>query len=280
VGKYIAHRPRKLKSTGRAATPVDRDALAAREREILAQREAECAALERARAEKKERARTRAASKRETVVDLDRSGRRRTAARAAGLAVISATAGLHTHAISISRRAGSSVYDLWSVEMDFDVERGFTYYFNDPTTPVGVDAVHAMRALAPGVAEQLLMGCSFSDGVDENNIHTVWRLVESYIGKSYGAGSLADAELRRLSHAIFNEFRANAQMRLLHFRRELEGLAAALMDKTKLSRSECRAALARVYDGFEEFYRNKTAPELFRAPSSGKGVSSDLRRCA
>ena len=280
MGKYFAHRPRKIKSGSRSATRVDIEAIAARAREIADQRELARAASERARAEKRERTLTRAASKRETVVDLDMSGRRRTAARAAGLAVISATAGLHTHAISISRRAGSAVYDLWGVDMEFGVERGFTYYFNDPTTPPDVDAVHAMRALAPSVAERLVMGRSYADEVDKNNIETARRLAESYIRKSHNVSLWAEADFRAFRHAIFSEFHAQTQSRLVHFRKELEAIVVALMTNTKLSRSECHAALGRARMAFEDFYRNRPAPELFHPPTSAKGFPRNLRPCA
>ena len=112
MGKYIAHTRRKIKPKKAQAASIDAAAIEARQHEIAAQREVKRLELERARAEKQARALVRAASKRDSLVDLDTSGRKRTAVRAAGLVLISATAGLRTHSISIYRVPGSTASDL------------------------------------------------------------------------------------------------------------------------------------------------------------------------
>jgi hypothetical protein len=101
MGRYIAHTRRKLKLKTSRSEPVDVASVEARERDIEAQRRADRGELERARAEKEMRAQMRCLRKSEFVVDL--SGRRRTAVRAAGIALISATGGLRTLGISLHR---------------------------------------------------------------------------------------------------------------------------------------------------------------------------------
>jgi hypothetical protein len=44
-------------------------------------------------------------------------------------------------------------------------------------------------------------------------------------------------------------------MRLRHLSGPLEQIVDTLMQKTKMSRSECNTALASIYDGYEEFRR-------------------------
>jgi hypothetical protein len=265
MSKYFAHTRRKVKPKGLCAARAHVSVSEARENEVAAQREMTLLELKRARAEKEERARARIARKRECV-DLDRSARRRTAVHSAGLVVISATAGLHTHGISVFRPAGGAACGLWGAKIEFGVESDFTYYFDDPATPADSDALHAMRALAPGVAERLAIGQAYADGADDNNMRTAFRLAESFMRKTYCVWSLSAGDLRRLSEAIFNDFQAVVEQRLRHFQIELDRIVTALMDRPKISRGECAVILAKAYEGFDEYYRGRSKPLLFRPP--------------
>jgi hypothetical protein len=278
MGTYIAHTRRKLK-TGRApSTPTESDAaaIAAREQELAARREAERIEMERARAEKAARAMRRAIGKRMHAGEADTSGRRRTAVRAAGIMLISATGGLRTQSVSLYRLPGSAGADLWRADVQFDTERGVTHYMNDPATPADKDALHAMRALAPRIAELLFMGPPYKDEIDRNNFNTANRLAESFMHKTQYTSNLTEEEKSRLTGSIFEELQNVAAMRLRHMSGELEAIVGTLMQKTKMSRSECNASLDRIYQGFEEFQRGggePTSPSVARmtppAPASG-----------
>lgn len=263
MGRYIAHTRRKLKLKASRSEPVDVASVEARERDIEAQRRAGRLELERARAEKEMRAQMRRLRKSEFVVDL--SGRRRTAVRAAGIALISATGGLRTLGISLHRLPGSTTGDLWGADVKFEITKGFTYYVNDPLAPAHIDAMHAMRALAPRVAERLFLGFANKAG-DEINLQAAQSLAESYAHKSFDTPSLTSDQIRRLSLSVLADLQNATASRLGHFRGELAQSVDALMIKTKLSRSECDGFLAKVYAGFEQYYDHKPAPQLFRPP--------------
>ncbi len=96
MGRYIAHKRRKIKRTKGDARTDGAAASAVRGRETALQREAERLELERARAVKQARALERPMKRQEFVVD-------RTTVRAAGFALILATVGLGTLSISIDR---------------------------------------------------------------------------------------------------------------------------------------------------------------------------------
>jgi hypothetical protein len=263
MGRYIAHTRRKLKLKTSRCEPVDVASVEARERDIEAQRRADRGELERARAEKEMRAQMRRLRKSEFVVDL--SGRRRTAVRAAGIALISATGGLRTLGISLHRLPESATVDLWGADVKFEIPKGFAYYVNDPLAPANIDAMHAMRALAPRVAERPFLGSANKTG-DENNLHAAQCLAESYIHKSFDTRALTSHEMRRLNLSLLVDLQNATASRLRCFRGELAQIVDALMLKTKLSRSECNGFLAKVYAGFEQYYDHKPAPQLFRPP--------------
>jgi hypothetical protein len=263
MGRYIAHTRRKRKLKTSRSEPVDVGSVEAHERDIESQRRASRLELERARAEKEMRAQMRRLRKSEFVVDL--SGRRRTAVRAAGIALISATGGLRTLGISLHRLPESATVDLWRANVKFEIPKGFTYYVNDPLTPANIDAMHAMRALAPRVAERLFLGSANKTG-DENNLHAAQCLAESYIHKSFDTRALTSDEMRRLNLSLLVDFQNATASRLRCLRGEFVQIVDALMLKTKLSRSDCDGFLVKVYAGFEQYYDHKPAPQLFRPP--------------
>jgi hypothetical protein len=256
VGQYIAHTRRKIKPKKDAAPQIDADLHEAREKEIAARREEMRAELERARAAKAARTLLRAVNKRQSLAPLDMSGRRRTAVRAAGIALISATGGLRTQSIGIFRLPGSAGSDLWAADVKFDIDRGFTYYINDPAAPAEYDALHAMRALAPRVAEQLFMGDAL-DGPDDNNLRTAHKLADSYMRKAHYTSSMNETEKQNLVFSIFEEFHRTTALRLDYLRPKLAEIVESLMRKTKLTRSDCNAALGEIYDGYEEYLRGE-----------------------
>ncbi|CAN2533574.1 MAG TPA: hypothetical protein VIF40_20045 [Methylosinus sp.] len=266
MGSYIAHTRRKTKSTKPETSAIDAAAIAAREQAIAALREQQRIEAERARAEKAARALRRAVGKRMTAIDADTSGRRRTAARAAGIMLISATGGLRTQSVSLFRGSGRSGSDLWLADVQFEQEKGVAHFINDLATPADKDALHAMRALAPRIAEHIFIGAPPQDGVDDRNMSTAFRLAQSFMHKTHYTASLAEEEKQRLSLAIFEELQSVAAMRLRHLHKELERIVEILMHKTKLSRSECNGLLAPIYDGLEEFRRAEQDGRMWRAP--------------
>jgi hypothetical protein len=265
VSKYFVHIPRKHKKIKEFASNEAID-VESRQREIETQRKRERLQLEQARAEKETRMLIRAAMKRASLTH-DASGRRRTATRTAGFVLVSATAGLRTHGISLCRKPGSAADDLWRTMIKFQNELALNYYINDVATPLDVDAIHAMRALAPQTAEQLFMGVAFCDGADANNLLTAHRLVESYLRKSQNISSLTDSEKRALRLTIFGEFNRIVTQRLRCLGNELGRIVDALMHVTELSRSDCNALLGSVYERFHEFCCMEAKSHLFRQPS-------------
>jgi len=263
MSKYIAHTRRKIKPKRPPAEPTNAAAEEARERDFQARREARQVELERARADKEARLQARGIQKRHAILCADTTGRRRTAVRAAGIALISATAGLRTSGISITRLPGSAGRDLWSADVNFDVERGFTHYINDPATPANTDLIHAMRALAPLVAEELFAG-SATPAADENNMRTAHSLVESHMRKARNITHLDDDKKRDLGLAIIEQLQGLVGERLRHLENELGRIVDVLVRKTTMSRSECEAVLGPVYRGFEDYYHDRPKPELFR----------------
>jgi hypothetical protein len=278
VGTYIAHTKRKIKPVKTKAA-LDAEAVAARERELAARRELQRVEEERARAEKAARALMRAVEKRMSPPEPDTSGRRRTAVRAAGIMLISATGGLRTQSVALHRLPGSAGSELWRADVRFEEEKGVTHFINDPGCPAELDALHAMRALAPRIAEHLFMGPPFDDDIDCNNMHTAQRLADSYMHKSHYTSSMDEDERLRLRQTIFDELQNVAAMRLRHLGGPLERIVGTLMRKTKISRSECNAALASIYDGYEEFRRSE-GRALRLAPPAGAPREQPARSAA
>jgi len=265
VGQYLAHRPRKIKTKNAQPSPIsivpDND----RERALATYRESERLAQQRLRAEKEARALARAAMRRSTPCH-DNSGRRRTSVRVAGIAVMSAIAGLRTISIAIHRRPGSRDSELWSADVRFNIEKGYTHYMNDPGTPAEIDAIHAMRALAPSIAERLILNVTRSGAIDSNNVNTARRLALSYMRKSQDTSSFGESEKQHLCDAILNDFYSAAMLHLREAESELDRMADTLMRKTKVSRSECDEILGTAYARFDARYANKPKPQLFRPP--------------
>jgi hypothetical protein len=235
------------------------------ERAIAIYREAEHLARKRQRAEKEARALARAAMRR-SAQGHDASGRRRTSVRAAGIVVMSAIAGLRTSSIAIRRRPGCGDDELWSADVKFDIEKGHTHYMNDPGTPAEIDAIHAMRALAPGIAERLFLRVARTGAVDQNNVNTARRLAMSYMHKTQETSSIGDPEKQSFCAAIFDDFYRTATLHLKEAESELARMADLLMRKTKISRSECEAILGAVYARFEARCANGQKLQLFRPP--------------
>lgn len=274
MSRYIAHTRRKLKRKVEHPASLGADSKGDRLRGMDAQRQADRAALEKARSEKEMRAEMRRLRKTEPAEEP--SGRRRTAARAAGLALISATAGLRTLRITLNRLPGRSSSDLWGADVSFQIARGFTHYVNDPFVPADIDALHAMRALAPRIAEELLLGSTNVTG-DEKNLHTAQCLAESYMRKKYNTCSLTNDDMRRLCDSIVLDFHNVTASRLSCLRAVLNQIIEALMHTTKLPRAQCDTLLAKVYAGFEQYYEHRPAPQLFRPPRNPKAHDAASR---
>ena len=170
MGTYIAHRRRKIKRTKEDDRTDGATDLVVRGRETAFQRETERLELERARAVKHTRAVERRMKRQELLVD-GTTGRKRTAARAAGFALISATARIRTLCISIERVPGATPDALWRV--DFEMESELDQDHHDKARAIAADkiAIHLMRALAPRIAEELVLG-SATPGADKNNSET------------------------------------------------------------------------------------------------------------
>ncbi|MBU3889023.1 hypothetical protein FM996_01360 [Methylosinus sporium] len=266
MGVYIAHTRRKTKPNKPEISTIDAAAIAAREQALAALREQQRIEAERARAEKAARALRRAVGKRMNACDPDTSGRRRTAARAAGIMLISATGGVRTQSVTLFRGSGRAGSDLWLADVQFEQERGVAHFINDLATPADKDALHAMRALAPRIAEHIFIGAPPQDGVDDRNMNTAFRLARSFMHKTHYTASLSEEEKERLSLAIFEELQSVTAMRLRHLHKELERIVETLMHKTKLSRSECNGVLAPIYEGYEEFRRAEQEGRPQRAP--------------
>lgn len=266
MGTYIAHTRRKAKPSKAETSTIDAAAMAAREQALAELREQQRIEAERLRAEKAARALRRAVSKRMTPADPDTSGRRRTATRAAGIMLISATGGLRTQSVSLFRGSGRAGSDLWLADVQFEQEKGVAHFINDLATPADKDALHAMRALAPRIAEHIFLGAPPQDGIDDRNMNTAFRLAQSFMHKTHYTASLSEEEKQRLSFSIFEELQSVTAMRLRHLQKEQERIVESLMHKTKLHRSECNGLLAPIYEGYEEFRRAEQEGRPARAP--------------
>lgn len=275
MGTYIAHTKRKIKPVKTQAA-LDAEAIAARQRELAARREQQRIEEERARAEKAARALLRSVEKRMTPAEPDTSGRRRTAVRAAGIMLVSATGGMRTQSVALHRLPGASGCELWRADVRFEEEKGVTHFINDPGSPADLDALHAMRALAPRIAEHLFMGPPFDDDIDCNNMRTAQRLADSYMHKSHYTASMDEVERLRLRQSIFDDLQNLAALRLRHLGGPLEQIVGTLMRKTKMSRSDCNGALDAIYRGFEEFCRAEPhMPRIAPPPAPRREAPAD-----
>jgi len=273
MGNYIAHKRRKI----RRQSPENSASKAARsdavDSELTLRRQRERGELDRARAAKMMRALKRQIERRVTPVDRI-SGRQRTAARVAGVVIISALAGLRTLTVSIRRMPNNAPSELWDADIKFQNEHEFAYCFNDPTIPAETDAMHLMRYAAPRIAEEMLMG-SATAGADDGNKQTVLQLAESYISKLHMHPSLSDDYKRELAVRIINDFEETTASRLRHFHAEFFGLVDVLMRRTRPSRRECKYILDGIYASLEAFQIQKT--QRMRAKAShANGVRDSL----
>jgi len=263
MGRYIAHLRRKFKAKRDAealAPPVELEEL---ERDLAAERATKSRAIACAAAEKQARAELRRSQKAAALAcGPDASGRERTALRIAGVVAISATMGIRTRGVSIRRAPGSQTHDLWHADVDFDVPKS-SYYINDPTTPADVDAAHAMRALAPNVAEALFFEAEGADFADGKNLQTALSLARSYMRKTCGCGVPED-EAQNMSHSLLEAFKTATANRLWLLRDELAQISYLLMQRRRVSRSECDSLLDKIYAEHEEHFRDKRKLELFR----------------
>ena len=273
MGRYIAHTRRKIKPKKVEAASNVTAAVDAREQALTIHLQRKQLEIERAREDKQARALARRLERRSSVLDMDTSGRRHTAARAAGIVLISATVGLRTLGISIQRIPGSAASDLWSVDLKCDVGEDVMYSHN-PSTPPGIDAVHLMRALAPRLAEELIAGAA-SKGADQNNLEAAFQLADSLVSKSRNAPPLAEDEKRDFNLAIVKEFEDIVAFRLSRLRSELSLIVEALMWKTTVSRSGCDAILAPIYARFESFGGNEPSGSCFCLPAASSQVDPE-----
>jgi hypothetical protein len=251
MGRYIAHKRRKIKGTSEARGSDDAVAAGLRAQLLALQRAAERLELERARVVKQARLIERRLERQDSVVDRT-SGRRRTAARAAGYALISATAGMRTLCISIERDPRANPDDLWSVDVRIEGEEAQGYRVKDPTIPASEDAIHLMRALAPRIAEEFVLGRA-TPGADTNNSNTASILAECYMQKTRSVLTLNEDEKKQVKCGIVAESERTVLLRLKYFQYELNAMIENLMNATFLNRKKCDAALQRIYAGFQDF---------------------------
>ena len=264
MGNYIAHRLHKIRHPACDDSASDARRIEAIERLFARRRETDRLEGERRRAAKMARALERRLERRSAIVD-GTCGRRHTAARVAGVIIVSATAGMRTHSVSIRRFPNSAPSELSDVDIRFENEDDFAFYLNDPTIRADMDAIHLMRYAAPRAAEEMLMG-SASAGADDRNKQSVLRLAESYMHKFHKRPSLSGDDRRTLSMKIIAEFEAIVALRLGHFHAEFTSLLTALMQGTRLSKRECDHILSRIYAGAEASRAERIRPRLLQPP--------------
>lgn len=264
MGNYIVHKRRKIRHPEPDQSAVDAGRSDAIERAFAWRREAERLEGNRRQAAKMARALGRRAERRSTVVDWS-SGRRHTAARVAGIVVLSATAGLRTQSVSIKRSPNGAPSQLWDVDVNFENEQDFAFHFNDPTIPAEIDAIHLMRYAAPRIAEEILTG-SATAGADDRNNKTVLQLAESYANKLPKRSSLGVDDRHALALGIVNEFEETALLRFEYFHAELINMVDALMRRTRVSRRECESILSRIYAGLEASRLEWATPRQLQPP--------------
>ncbi len=244
MGRYIAHKRRKIKRRKEDARTDGAAAPAVRGHETALQREAERLELERARAVKQARAVERRMERRELVVDRT-SGRKRTAARATGFALISATAGMRTLSISIGRVPGANPEDLWRVDVIIEGEFDQDHRVKAPALAADENAFHLMRALAPRIAEELVFG-SATPSADIKNSEALSLLAESCMQKTGSVPALTEDERNRIIAGIVAKLERGVLLRLMYFQIELNTIIEDLIKATFLNRRNCDAALQRM----------------------------------
>ncbi len=262
MGKYIAHKRRKMKRRKEGARTDGATASAVRGRDTASQREAEKLELERARAVKEARAAERRMERQKWAVERT-TGRKRTAARVAGLALISATAGMRTLFIEIERAPGAKPDELWRADVKMEGEANRDHPVNFPAIAVDGFSLQLMRALAPRIAEELVLG-SATPGADINNFETASILAESYVQKTGRVRALDEDEKNRIRVAIVAEFEKTVLLRLLYFQIELNTIIETLMKETSLNQRKCDAAFERIYAGYRDFSDGKLKSQMFR----------------
>jgi len=264
MGNYISHKRRRIRHPGSDVAVSDARRIEGIERIFARRRETDRLEGERRRAAKMARALDRRLERRSPEVDAT-AGRRRTAARVAGVVIISATVGLRTHTVSMQRSPSGAPSELWDVDIRFENEDDFAFYFYDPTIPADRDAIHLMRYAAPRIAEEMLTG-SASVGAGHTNKETILRLAESYIRKLPLRSPLSDDVRHALATRIITEFEAIVGLRLRHFHAEFTSIFNALMQGTRLSKRECDRVLSRIYAGAEASRAERIRPRLLQPP--------------
>ncbi len=215
MGNYIAHKRRKIRHPACDDSASDARRSDAVGRIFARRRETERLEEERRRAAKVVRALRRRLERRNAVVDGS-CGRRHTAARVAGVVLISATVGLRTHTVSIHRSRNGAPDELWDVDIQFENEHDFAFLFHDPTIPADMEAIHLMLYAAPRIAEEMLTGAT-SAGADDRNSQTILWLAESYTRKVHKRCSPSENDQRALALRIVSEFEATVALRLEYF---------------------------------------------------------------
>jgi hypothetical protein len=284
MGNYIAHKRRKIKQTNETPGSEDVPAAGLRTPLLALQRAAERLELERARALKQARIIKRRQERQEPAIDRT-SGRRRTAARAAGFALISATAGMRTLSISIERDPRATPDELWSADVRIEGEEAQGYRMKGLVVPANEDAIHLMRAVAPRIAEEFVLGCATPDA-DTNNSKAASILADSYIQKTPGALTLNENERARLIGSTIEYFEGIVLARLRHFYSELNLIVESLMKTRFLNHKKCDAALERIYNGFNAFHKGQADPSIMNSAhmtdsmeeSEGKAYSVSIPR--
>ncbi|MGO9773345.1 MAG: hypothetical protein ACLPSW_28135 [Roseiarcus sp.] len=276
MGRYIAHKRRKIKRTKGDARTDGAAASAVRGRETALQREAERLELERARAVKQARAEERRMRRQEVVVDRT-AGRKRTAARAAGFALISATAGMRTLCISIDRVPGTNPDDLWRADFKMESELDQDHRIQASAILADENAIHLMRALAPRIAEELVLG-SATPGADKNNSETASILAETYMQKIRSIIALNEDEENKVKAGIVAEFERTVLLRLIYHHLELNTIIEDLMKATFVNRRKCDAALQGIYAGFRDFSNGQMKSHTFQLTRKAEERAGDRTR--
>ncbi len=190
-------------------------------------------------------------------------GRKRTAVRAAGFALISATAGMRIIAISTDRVPGTSPSALWKADVQIEGEIDQDRSANAQSFAAEEIAIRLMRALAPRIAEELVFG-SATPGADKNNFEATSILADFYMQKTGGVLALNEDENSRIKAGILEEFERTVLLRLAYFHTELKAIMSDLMKATFLNQRKCDSALQRIYVGFRDFSDGTKKSQLFR----------------
>jgi hypothetical protein len=159
---------------------------------------------------------------------------------------------MRTLCISIERDPKACPDDLWKVDVRIEGEEAQGYRLKGPAVPASENAIHLMRAVAPRIAEELVLGCA-TPGADINNSKTASILAESYMRKTRSVLTLDEDEKNQVKFGIIAEYERTVLMRLKYFQSEFNSIRESLMKTKFLNHRKCDAALQRIYAYLRNF---------------------------